>query len=113
MSNKDLTDAEKWRIHQAEVLLESMCVEIEHIIDLEDVCVRLIVSRDKSVMECKKCGEKWEVDTIMLKNGRLRLKAYIQHGKGYVSSYECPNKCNKDRNWRENICWCSVLKNCD
>lgn len=113
MCDKNLTNAEKWKIHQAKVLLESLCVDIEHSVNLEVEGVNLIVSRDNSVMECNKCGEKWEVETIMLKNGRLRLRAYIQKGMGYVSSYKCPNKCNENKNWRENICWCSVLNNCD
>jgi hypothetical protein len=113
MSDEDLTDAEKWRTHQAKVLLESMCVEIGHSVDMEAEDVYLIMSRDKSVMKCKECGAEWDVETIMLKNGRLRLRAFLQRGMGYISSYKCPVGCNEERNWRENICWSSILKKCD
>jgi len=58
MCDKNLTNAEKWKIHQAKVLLESLCVDIEHSVNLEVEGVNLIVSRDNSVMECNKCGEK-------------------------------------------------------
>ena len=113
MKKKDMSEAERWRSHQVKVLLESLCVEIEPGERFEDGGVRLIVERSHSVMQCSKCGEKWDVDTITLKNGLMRIRAFVPWGLGYRFFFSCPHGCNKTYGWKENIQWVSALKEID
>ncbi len=78
-----------------------------------DAGVKLILYRNQNVMEYIKCGKRWEVDTLMLKDGRIRIKGFIPIGLGYRFSIECPGGCNKDSKWKNNICWISILKDED
>jgi hypothetical protein len=113
VKKKDMSEAEKWRAHQAKVLLESMCLEIEPGEKFEDGGVTLIVDGNHSAMQCSKCREKWDVNKIMLKNGLTKIQAFVPWGLGYRLFFNCPHGCNKAYSWKENFQWISILKDID
>jgi hypothetical protein len=105
--------AERWNVRQARVLLDSLCLELEADERLEGGDITLAEGEDCLVVRCNKCGEEWEVDSIALANGALRVQAFVPWGLGYRYFYRCPCGCNKDYSWDKDALWCSVLAEID
>ncbi len=92
---------DKWKTRQARVLLDSLCVDLWPEERFEGGDVGLLLEDNRCVIHCEKCGEAWEVDSIVLNNGLVRIQAFIPWGLGYRDFYRCPNECNKTYNWDE------------
>jgi hypothetical protein len=110
MNKNGSAKKERWNSRQASVVLDSLCVEIE---PDEKFKNGEVVHEYNCVMQCKRCGATWKIDSINLKNGLVRIQAFIPWGLGYRFFFRCPNECNKAYKWKENIQWVSVLKEID
>ena len=107
------TKSERWNTRQARVVLDSLCVDIGQDEGFEKGDVRLVSDEHSCLMRCLKCGASWEVDSISVNSGHLRVQAFIPWGLGYRFFFQCPNECNRSFILREDIQWVSVMKKVD
>jgi hypothetical protein len=113
MKKDSPTKRERWNARQARVVLDSLCVDVEPDEGFENGDVRLVSDEHCCLMQCLKCGASWEVDSINLKSGLLRVQAFVPWGLGYRFFFQCPNECNRAYIWREDFQWVSVMKDVD
>jgi hypothetical protein len=110
MSEQDLSDWEKQREKLAELLLESMCTDAQHIVLFEDAGVKLILTASTNEMECMICGKRWESNLEFLFDSQTSREKAFPFAYKYWLSLECPAGCNKESRWKKNIYWILILK---
>jgi hypothetical protein len=93
MSKKHLSDAEKWRRHQAEELLKS----IIEVVEFDDLGVKLLAGHSQSTMECKTCGTRWDVGAGESEKGYKCRLFILDADDNYRVFFHCPKGCNENK----------------